>query len=460
MGSRWLRPYIPTIRVTAESAKHDKIDVEYGNWELRGSDRTSFEIFFATLTMLPSENALDVPGLAVEAAESWFTRQSIPNSFRPVLTVRQGGRGRGSRPGRPLITGKLKTRTGRRGEQTERFVSDIVVLRLDAKLNPTRFVQYQPRREWVSMRTLPADQWTLPPPQLVSGEAILSDLDDEYSLDGADNVLMGRSAVTYARDDAWLIHVERYWDAIFSHIDGLIRQAAGNAGLGVERPTMLNFKGLETYWEFRMEDPVAWVREVEPALTSLGLSSDARTYPYPEGLAVESTSGNSRSLTIRIRPGTMLRVYAKTNRRVRMEIYHNFKENPSVLGGRRTSEDHQQFFTWLKTASASAAEDMNFVLEYLERVTVRHGDQASITQLVSAITQALGDDVKATDFLMLLASNASVTVTVGSGLRTSVRTLRSRGILEPVRPNGSVYILTSRFTEAGRILRRISSGRA
>ncbi len=321
-------------------------------------------------------------------------------------------------------------------------------LRFDSKLNPTRFVQYQPKGAWVPVRTLPPENWGLPPPQLLAGPAVLSDL-EEHSLDGKDNILMGRSLIQYARRDAWGIHLARYWHAIRSKIDDLITEAAEHVGLEVAWHPQINFKRLETYWEFAMEDPVSWVREVEPVLTPIGLSFEARTYSYPDGLSADAVVGNSRSLTIRIRPGVTLRVYAKTDRRVRLEIAHDFQENASVIGRRHTSEDETLFFRWLETATVAAAAELNAVLARLDEANVRDGDQASVMQLVLAVTNALGDEAKAERALTLVATNGFLVVTIGSGLRDIVRKLRERAILEPLAINPTRYVLTQRYQAAG-----------
>ena len=306
---------------------------------------------------------------------------------------------------------------------------------------------------------IPVADWNLPAPRLVTGAAKLDDL-DEISLDGNDNVLMGRIAVSYGHGVAWPLHLERYWNATVRKFHELFDEAASVAGVTISSRSALNLRSLETYWEFRVNDPLNWLSEIEPVLQSLGLSSEARNYAYPDGFSAKSSNGNSRSIVVRIRSGLRLRVYAKTNRRVRFEVEHDFVENARPLQGRHTDTDVAALFDWTSLAAEDATHVVNSALARLERAQVREGSQMSVPQLVIRISQALNDPLRAETMLTLLAANQSLVSTSGSDLTPSIRKLVSRSILEPVRPGARSYVLTPEFRSAGERLRLYSSNAA
>ena len=284
----------------------------------------------------------------------------------------------------------------------------------------------------------------------------LNDL-GEFSLDGKDNVLMGRSNIQFTEGrERWAFSFGRYWEALVVRFHTIFTACAAGAQVALSFHPSVNLRTVETYWEFKVSDPCAWISEIEPLLAPLGLTSEARTYSHRDGLATVGRNENSRRIAVKLRSGVKLRVYAKTTQRVRFEIEHDLVENARPLEGGHTSADLNEIYRWMAATAEDAAREVNIIFALLEAAQVRSDDDASVTELVVRITQALGNDALAMQLIMLIAANQSISVQSGSNLRDSVRRLTRRSILEPIRPYSRTYRLTQRFRGAGLRLRQQS----
>lgn len=452
MSHRYLRTYVPSIRVDARDAKQDKIEIVLGDWFIGPSDDSAYIHFFSTLAPAPAGALAE----ETENIEGLFYRDRDYDPTCPKLAIRAGGRGTRLAAGRPLFSGELRTFKFGRAEpigigNTE--AARRIELRLF--LNPTRYLHHQPKRSWVLSRHLGPLNWDLGQPQLVSREPDLSSL-EEHVLNRDDNVLMGRAAVLMGAQPGWPIHLERYWLAVVDRLNELFHGAARDADLALRPSTHLNLRMVETYWEFAVRDPLAWLREVEPLLEPLGHSAEARTFQFPDGMAVSHRTGNARSLYVRLRSGVALRLYAKTTHRVRFEIIHDLTEHARPLGGAHTSRTLQQFSIWCGALAADAAAQLNVVLDVLERGGVREGSDASVVHLITRITQVVRDDMVSTRILELLAANGAVVPSSGAGLTRAVRRLKEAGILEAVSSGARAVRLSREYASAGVRLRRLA----
>ena len=408
--------YTPTSRVTAETAKHDKIEITIGEWIIRTLYEPGFLIFFEQLVpSRPDDNPLTANRDPVEREGTWFVRQQALDPTCPTLEIRRGGRGRGLRPGRPLVTGRLKTRRRPRDEEQGHFYAR--ALSLELFLNPTRFMHHQPIANW---QAPPQDYPDLPPPRLTAGEAHLSESSGEASLDGNDNVLFGRRRIHLARSATWLLNVQRYWLGLIVAFNDIF-YAAAEDHCGIEFHPRLNLKTVETYWEYHIEDPINWVCEVEPYVRSMAISSETHHYPVPSvGL-----DRNSRSIHVVLRSGVRMKVYAKTTHRVRIEVEHNLRENARPIG-RHTSQKPSELITWLDLCSRDAADQVNRVLAHLERQSIRASSDFSAIQLIVRVSQILGEASQAELIISLLAGNQRIEIGPRNPLRRAVRTLVAR----------------------------------
>jgi hypothetical protein len=277
---------------------------------------------------------------------------------------------------------------------------------------------------------------------LIAGNATLEDI-DERSFDGNDNVLLGRAAVSYARGAAWPLHLSRYWQALLARFDALFHEAARLADLPIRFNDSFNLRSVETYWEFHINDPSSWLLEIEPIIRHLGHTNLARNFQHPDGLSTDELTLNRRSISLRLRSGVLLRIYAKTSHRVRFEVEHDLVENARPFGGSHTSTAPHVFFDWLEMAALDAASHVNGMLEYLERQQTREGTEMSIAQLLIRVTQVVGDPDLAEHILSVIAANQSITS--DARIAPSIRKLVSHSILETAERGRSRYVLTPNY---------------
>jgi hypothetical protein len=448
MSYRRIQKYTHSVRVSAAKARQDRTHIIVGDWILGPTHDMALATFFAALAPAQiHESTLGITTRPLAVSEPWFARREHYDPTCATLDIRQGGRGRGLRPGRPLVTGQLKTR--RMGRISE-YGPVARIVSLDLNLNPTRFLHHQPKREFVERMQQPVAEWVLPEPRLIAGTATL-EAADERSLDGKDNVLLGLVPVSDAHGLPWSLHLRRYWYALLEKFDGLFHEAAGLAMLAIRFADSFNLRSVETYWEFHINDPSSWLLEIEPIIRRLGLTNAARNFQHPDGLSTDELTANRRSITLRLRSGVLLRVYAKTSHRVRFEVEHDLVETARLFGGRHTSTDPNVFFDWLEMAALDAASHVNRVLEHLERQQTREGAQMSVTQLVIRVTQVVGDPDLAERLLSLVAANQSISS--DAGLAPSIRRLVSHSILETAERGRNRYVLTPEYRDAGRGLR-------
>lgn len=440
------------LRVAEATGKQDKIELALGDWRVRGSE----ERVTRFLDLLGSEPfARATPAVAgLEGGplrpDSLFTRHSGSQRYEVEMRVRGGGRGSVRSPGAPLFSGRLSAVrervNGANGEAIEGRR-----LKLDLSINPTRYVVHQPlpgRNPYV-----PPDTWGAP--SLATRRTPLR-TPHEASLDAKDNVLLGPRTQAFARPDVWPAHLLRYWEGILDQLNAEFLRAAEGADVDLSREPYLNLRSAETYWEFAAEDPIALVREMEPVLTALGIEASVREFAtYPDGLAQREFVGNSLSIRVLLSTGVMLRVYAKTTRRIRFEVHHNLRDCASVLGGAHTTtarwgreaRGHHALLDWLATLEVDAANRLNGVLEVLERQQGRPASSLRPYNLVHRVIRACPDDRTAENVLSLLVNTGAVRVLPHDPLRPVVELLVQSQVLERLggTRNPTRYVLTPQF---------------
>jgi len=145
---------------------------------------------------------------------------------------------------------------------------------------------------------------------------------------------------------------------------------------------------------------------------------------------------NSRSLLIVLPRGRTLRIYAKTNKRIRFEIIHDLSK-PSVCRlltsdeCRKTTESLDELLTWFERLAEDAAECLNEVFDYIEEFSQPVEPSATPYDLIFQITATVRDETRAKAILDLLVENGSVRIgRAGSPLLADVQKLRRKGILQ------------------------------
>lgn len=252
----------------------------------------------------------------------------------------------------------------------------------------------------------------------------------ETILDANDNVLLTGAAQAHGQPEAWPLHLRRYWGGVIQEIDAAFMGAAARSGGAVQRVAEnLNLRTVETYWEFASDDPTALVKELEPHVLEIGGSAEARTFDYEHGERVTGRERNARSVVARLRPGTRLKLYAKTTGRVRFEIAHDLTKLTSNHRVAHTGSSDADLLGWLERLAAQAAVDVNAVLERLERLTFFPPNSLPPYNLVMRISEALPDRAAAEAALSLIVNNGAIRLAPGDPLRPMAEALERYAVL-------------------------------
>ncbi|WP_340647020.1 hypothetical protein [Phenylobacterium sp.] len=269
----------------------------------------------------------------------------------------------------------------------------------------------------------------------------------ETILDANDNVLLTGAAQAHGQPDAWPLHLRRYWGGVIHELDAAFVRAATRSGGLVQRVAQnLNLRTLETYWEFASDDPTALVMELEPNLLGLGASAEARTFDYPHGERVTGRVHNARSVTVRLRPGVKLRVYAKTTGRIRFEIAHDLRKLTSTQFLLHTRSSDADLFGLLDTLARRAADEVNAVLESLDKLTFFPPNSLRPYNLVRRISEALSDGAAADAALSLIVNNRAIRLAPGDPLRQMVKALERYEVL--VKQSHATFVVAPLFRQA------------
>lgn len=360
-------------RVTASHAKHDKIEFILPLGTFR--DIPTF------LSLEEIADYLGAPPLGSRSSTNWDVAQMHSvyfnrptgerRSSRRELTVRQLPIDGLSRldprfQTAPLCAGALILQAHGTGEN--RYVT----AKYEANVNPTRFVRYQ---DLNVMRRSSYRPSGLPP--LFRNTTIDT---DEFSLDGSDNWLPDSSAAIWRSFvGLWPDRLADYFNNLETAMRGEINRRGeisssdGTGTLTVEtsdEPWPL--ERVETYWEFSQEASPEFLNAVEQAMRSYSALPFVRE-EFMGAQARQPRSGRQREslngtvLSVTSKPGTKLVVYAKTNRRVRLEVRHDLRNLAQRSPLPREAAGAAGMVETLQTFSEDAAEVVNAFLAHLER---------------------------------------------------------------------------------------------
>ena len=426
-----------------------------GDWYLQAI-ANSIGAFFDLLAHRPSETNPNAWANILTSSGADITKIG-PEFFGPLLNrpagnldehseleFRGGSGARGTKAGSPLVKGLLKISKER---PTRSPMSDIQrrKIRLHLFLNPTRFLRHQPTLPITSitpenlLRTKPnfvAD--SVPKRRKILTEA--RDTSVETSLDGNDNVLIGRRVQAMARHNVWPTQLERYFRGIEDLIGSEFRRSERLLGLTLEDDQPLSrdhyyaLKKVETYFEFSCANPLRTLRKLQPILQSIGLSNKSRD--YPNGLSQVASDGNATRIETKLRGACVLKIYAKTTQRLRFEITHDLtKKSASRLllanSNGYTTRSMEELLQWFPRLARDAARRVNEVLEQIARsqdqVTI---EPASVYELLGEIFGSIPNEQRAKDFLKILVENGCIRIgEKGSDFLPEIRHLRRKRVL-------------------------------
>lgn len=234
----------------------------------------------------------------------------------------------------------------------------------------------------------------------------------------------------------WPLHLRNYLRSSVAEIDGDLRRAAEHVQVRIVPPSEnpFNLLSTETYWEFSVNDPIGAVRGMRRMFETFAAAAvDAQEYPVT---VEQDTPENSLRLSLQTRTGEVMKIYSKTNRRIRIEVTHRLSgDHPFRLpSGGHTFSTVEGMIPVLNELAVIAADRVNALLRHFRNhVSVPVG-QHSVLKFIADVQAACETPETAFELLQLLVGNGSLVVghgiPIGDVFREELRRLVRRGVLQ------------------------------
>ncbi|WP_345737667.1 hypothetical protein [Prosthecobacter algae] len=432
MGS--IAAYSHGITVTAENALHDRITARLRGWtalrEIVGETPLATVQTFSPLLSVPAMSLRQTRtagafGIVFGRPEG---RASDRVSFRSRAIELPGFR-------HPIPAMLPQVKLHLRGIRDGAGVN-AVYGEATATLNATRYMRQRGFRRRLD----------LGPNQDVfrHSEYFRPPTNGEHSLDGNDNWFPAdeSGAVGWNDDQARSAPV-RFLSSLHARIASEFQRAASLSPDMAATQAALSgsLQQVETYWEFWHDEPLRLVQSLQREALQFGGQVRSQIFET-------ATDGHSLGLSFSVTAGTRLRIYAKTNRRVRFEVEHSLERS------RRGFSSTTEITALLSAARTDAAETVNGFLDFVHPQRPVHFSQCrSPLALVCEIVHAVhGNYSHAQSLLEALSVHSRLTTVRNSPLRPAIIRLVENGIFQPSRPRSRSYVPSPVWRYAGEVL--------
>ncbi|TSA41071.1 MAG: hypothetical protein D4R57_01065 [Verrucomicrobiales bacterium] len=344
----------------------------------------------------------------------------------------------------PLFSGMLKIRNPFPPDST---------WTLDAQLslNPTRFIRHQQFPRPISRLLQERPRFA----HVFYDAQSLHNVDEEFefALIDADNWLPdNRLWSLFASPRFWQRHLHSYLTGTVAEVRDDLHRAAEHAHVRIERSAEAPFSLLyvENYWEFYSDDPIGTVLALHPLLTSYA-AAPVNGWDLPIKKVESDGHENSRRLLLQTQVGETLKIYAKTNRRVRFEVKHTLNGiRPfRIPTGGHTFATIEGLLLFVGSLASISAERVNAVLRHFRLQSSAPDGQHTVLKLIGEVQSAVQDPEKAFALLQILTSNGSLVVGPGNQLggifRAELARLVRQGVL---RSSNRRYSVTPSYRQA------------
>ncbi|MBA3447086.1 MAG: hypothetical protein H0T56_05705 [Pseudaminobacter sp.] len=346
-----------------------------------------------------------------------------------------GGRGSAATLQSPLFSGRLQVSDGTSNDAALLQSSRVKKITADLRINPTRYVHHQPiTRYGVSEpedMDLGSRRMRRSTSRFVSGSESLLVLDDNL-------VIGSQRRLHMSSPRLWPRHLERYCSGVVDTLVEVVEATADACFCASAFRPFARVDSIETYWEFFQPNPVTFIGNLEQPLWAIAGESDRRGYSF----RVRSTGvlANSPRLSIDIAKGVDLKIYAKTDERMRFEIRHVLKHRPSVVQPGRSFTDLDLLPTAVTSVAVDAAAKLNEVFAQLALLASPVAGGRTILELVREVNAASAHQSEATAILDILVTTGRIGLITNDPKRDAVRRLARKGVLMHLSRSGRVEL--------------------
>lgn len=396
--------------------RQDKLDIHLGEWIIYAEDpRISDFIMFLGRDRSNSRN----PNRAFQASTSLDavtfkkTIKILSSKHRNTLT--------------PLFSGLLIIK---------RINSTTFSLKLQLSINPTRFCVYQN----IGLRKRNSSGMHA---KLFAKQNRIS-YGDEYSLDGNDNVLLNSIAQTNGSEKYYYQLRQRYIAEIINYVDEEIAEFNISDFHLIRFEPYYALRKIENYWDLSHENAVGAVKALEQGFRSITNTSLIALY---ENLRIESAD-SCIGLRCELRSGERLKIYAKTNKKIRMEIEHIYKNNEALTECRRyTTRREADFFNMIAYSEEQATSIANQFLTVLRQQTEYSiFMQGRPIDFITMIYRTFGNISMAEDLISKITTTNGISRTESKKYPPTVfAQLRKQNIIKYLGRPHSRYAIHPRF---------------
>lgn len=439
----------PDTRVSPDNVMIDRFELRVDGWQAEGT-RSELSARFGNVS------AWRVDTASGDLANIFHDAEFSPDRTRYYLTFRKSGRGPDRNVVHPLVSGQVAVQILSGAAFSPETVTRCA-FHIDGTWNLTRFLQahefhrLSKTRGPHEVRFFPlviapqSDWWR-----------------DELPLVPDDNVIIGKNRrFSFALSQPLEQHLRNYVGGTLGifvqHLvdcDVLPVASSPNSTGSIYEPTEYSLGDIEFYWEFDHETPIAFVDTLTHYLPRV--AKRMRVTRKQLGRIETEVSLQSQSATIFLSRNRQVKVYAKTNRRIRFEV--TFPDGyRSTTYRRSTYGTLEEFIAAVSHLKAEAADTLNDVFSNLWNWVDPHRLDATPDQLRAAIVSAAEDPFVATTIIYNLAKHGRIALKPGDPLRPTVKRLAklSRPVLRTLRTDRNVYVVERRFEYACRNLRLV-----
>jgi hypothetical protein len=398
-------PFSLDTTFDAKDAGEDKVDVEIGSWTVFGLGSVEGDInHFKQRLGAPPKSHEDEAWAqkGKPLMHGWFfLRPAMKGQDRNKLLIRSQRLKHSSKNlhhEAPLCGGYALFYPDKKPQPVTGHKVHRIKLRLS--LNLQRFIRHQPKEDDPS---LPGAFGVVP--RLKARSLKRSSHGEESSFDDEDNWLPNTpSWQQYGAGD----HFGSYLDLIQKQVANDIQRACtfsnpmsafdvdGEGQVIAEMEVFhYSLSLVETLWEFPSSNPIADVFEIGARLMRLKKQGgSAKFYPYNHkqiGLTL-----NSPCFIVPVSEGVNLKLYAKTNRRIRFEIVQSeiMKQRADLLTEEKIPFDEKEHSPeelphLLRALRRRAANQMNQLMKELRQGRDGMVKACSVVQLLSEVASAV-----------------------------------------------------------------------
>jgi hypothetical protein len=443
--SDFVAPLAAQTRVTADTAQVDRIELSFGDWALVGDEDaivTGMNDLYRA--HIPTSSGRLLPLFKGELIDG-------PTAFRNLRFAKKTKTDSLSAPqiliaGAGQLVSWSTQRASRRPDEKAR-------IRFRTHLNLTRFLQAQNLK-----RIARLDRPAMLGRHRLTIEPEPSWYEHEIPLMPATNIIIGPDRkYAFALKESRQVQFSRYSRLVAQMLEGEVSRAIDSPTAKAQFLPSYTLHAIELYWEFDQQDSIAYVVGLRQSL--LAASRDLTEDTYPIELPSLRVESQSPSYKIRLTKFISLKVYAKTNRRVRFEVSFredgiNVSTRVGKLNGRRSHETLDGICALLPRLAAVAASRVNILLQSIAEVPVTPNHHTTL-QLVHAITREAGHPYVAETIISSLVAFGRVALFKNDPLKESIHRLKERGILRTEPPGSPTYVLTDQFRETLERLRKL-----